>query len=225
MSSILKALKKLEQEKAARTPGSLAIDSEILRDSAGRRPVSATIFKGILPAALVFICGCVATYMYLNGSNRTLKKDPVSSVAKIEKAIVAEVPVIAAPQNRPDENIVKERSVAAVQPKKLEAPSPAHKKLKVKKSLPTAAPATVGNSPTAPVQPPDIPKTIPLLRVNGIAFEPDGASGGNVAIINGNPVTGGASINGATVEEILKDRVRFSYKGERIEVLLGRSNK
>ncbi|MEI6213643.1 MAG: hypothetical protein WCP10_06010 [Desulfuromonadales bacterium] len=46
-----------------------------------------------------------------------------------------------------------------------------------------------------------------------------------MAIINGVPVVIGSKIEGAVVEEIRKERVRFSYKGDIIEVSLGRSNR
>ena len=62
MSSILKALKKLEQEKAVRKPDSFRIDSEILRGSVQRRPVA----KGASLAAIaLFLCGVGVTYLIM----------------------------------------------------------------------------------------------------------------------------------------------------------------
>ncbi len=68
-----------------------------------------------------------------------------------------------------------------------------------------------------------VDKSMPVLRVNGIAFQ---ASGGvdNMAIVNGTPVSGGSLIEGTIVEEVQKDRVLFQRNGERFSILLGQSN-
>ena len=63
----------------------------------------------------------------------------------------------------------------------------------------------------------------PLIKVNGIAFQGNGP--GSVAVVNGVPVANGSMIEGARVEDIQKDRVRFSYGGEKFEVDLGKSNR
>jgi hypothetical protein len=47
----------------------------------------------------------------------------------------------------------------------------------------------------------------------------------SLAIVNGVTVYVGAVVEGARVEEIGKDRIRFSYGGERFEVPLGASNR
>ena len=61
----------------------------------------------------------------------------------------------------------------------------------------------------------------PVLKVNGIAFQ-DGAD--SVAVINGITVSKGSVIEGARVEEIQKDRVRFSRGGEKFDIILDKSN-
>jgi hypothetical protein len=65
-------------------------------------------------------------------------------------------------------------------------------------------------------------KHVPALRVTGIAFQDD--SSGSVAMINGEPFSKGGIVNGVTVEEIYKNRVKFSYNGSLFEVPLGQSN-
>ena len=67
------------------------------------------------------------------------------------------------------------------------------------------------------------PRAVPALRVSGIAWQKDSAS--RLAIVNGQPVGLGVDVGGATVDEIFPDRVRFTYRGEKIEVGLGRSSK
>jgi type II secretory pathway component PulC len=63
----------------------------------------------------------------------------------------------------------------------------------------------------------------PTLKVNGIAFQ-EGVAG-SVAVVNGISVSSGSMVEGAKVEDIQMDRVRFSYSGEKFEVLLGKSNR
>ena len=61
----------------------------------------------------------------------------------------------------------------------------------------------------------------PVLKVNGIAFQ-DGAD--SVAVINGITVSKGSVIEGVRVEEIQKDRVRFSRGEEKFDIILDKSN-
>ncbi len=79
----------------------------------------------------------------------------------------------------------------------------------------TARPVATQPSPKA--------HAFPTLRVSGIAWQKDSAS--RLAIVNGQPVGLGTAVDGASVEEIFQDRVRFAYKGEKVEVGLGKSSK
>lgn len=224
MSSILKALKKMEQEKMACSDGPLEIDVQIVRDSGVAHHPRSTFLRSILPASLIFICGSAATYLYLNISDPKSIKPRPSNTAEIEKTIATEMPHILIPQGKATVESVKEPASANLQKTKSPA-RPAHEKLKTKTAQSAAPPqnATINQSHEKPEeQQRAVSEIVPLLRVNGIAFQPEGSD--SAAIVNGTHVTGGSSINGARVEEILKDRVRFNYKGESIEVLLGRSN-
>ena len=224
MSSILKALKKLEQEKVTLAHDSLEIDTGILGNQKNTTPVGHFkfyILKRIFPAALIFICGSGATYIYLNSADRALKKQ-VSSISEIEKSIAVEVPAVGVPQAVV--NIEKEPLYAVHLPLKKKRARPESEKLKrtVGPAPDISATATSNQEHSQKQQAPLVVGNVPLLQVNGIAFQTGGSD--SAAIINGNNVTSGSSINGATVEEILEDRVRFKYKGENVEVLLGRSN-
>jgi type II secretory pathway component PulC len=75
-------------------------------------------------------------------------------------------------------------------------------------------------TPSTPVAPLVTPVK-PVLKVHGIAFQ-DGAE--SVAVINGIAVSKGSVIEGARVEEILKDRVRLSRGGETFEIILDKMN-
>lgn len=224
MSSILKALKKLEQEKMAGTPGPLEIDGEILRNSEDNPHSRFSLLKGIIPAAFIFICGGAVTYVFLSTTDQAIIKKQAPYVAEIERFVEAEVPAVSAPQAETGRDNGKGYFDAVPQLKN-EIPSSAHGKPKKNKALPAVpvkSPTTDPNQEQSQKQQLSLVETIPLLHVNGIAFQPEGND--SEAIVNGNNVSSGSSVNGATVEEILKDRVRFNYKGENIEVLLGRSN-
>jgi general secretion pathway protein B len=60
----------------------------------------------------------------------------------------------------------------------------------------------------------------PRLALTGIAWNKDSAD--RLAIINGQAIGTGATVGGATVEEILPDRVRLSSRGKSFELLLGK---
>ncbi|RPJ02380.1 MAG: hypothetical protein EHM36_12565, partial [Deltaproteobacteria bacterium] len=64
----------------------------------------------------------------------------------------------------------------------------------------------------APAPQPSAGIQIPPFKVTGIAWQQD--SGSRVAVVNGIPLTEEAVIEGARVEEILPDSVRFSIKGK-----------
>ena len=74
-----------------------------------------------------------------------------------------------------------------------------------------------------PLPAPSRAKTVPTLRVNGIAYQ--NGSADSMAVINGVPVLTGATIEGVTVEEVQKDRVLFQYNGEKFGIPLGQSNR
>jgi type II secretory pathway component PulC len=96
---------------------------------------------------------------------------------------------------------------------------------KVKKTADTsgAAPAEIPKITAEPVHTDQAPViTTPKLRVNGIAFQ--NSSADSMAIVNGTPVSGGSIVEGATVEEIRRDRVLFQRNGEKFEIQLGQSN-
>ncbi len=87
MSSILKALKKLEDEKVTRKPDSLKIDAEILRSGSSSNLSS---FKAVILGAMLVACGATATYFYM-------KNSPTASVAPVASGTAASVPFVASP--------------------------------------------------------------------------------------------------------------------------------
>jgi general secretion pathway protein B len=69
--------------------------------------------------------------------------------------------------------------------------------------------------PAAPAVVPQQPAR-PNLVLSGIVFQPDRQA--RLAVVNDLPVMEGTVIEGARVEEILADRVRFAWEGSTLEV-------
>jgi general secretion pathway protein B len=61
----------------------------------------------------------------------------------------------------------------------------------------------------------------PALNVTGIGWQKGNAD--RLAVVNGRAVSEGAVIEGARVEEIFPDRVRFSFGGKAFDVPLGKT--
>lgn len=231
MSSILKALKKLEDEKTTRRPDALKIDSDILRlDSPQRYSVTGIV----LAAVLLFAGGSIATYLYLkqdssqvvSGSrdktevtkgNQPSPQLPVSVPNDIKTEKLPEsIEIVPAKRSEPKKAVLPNQQKFPVVAKP-------HSNSAVLKNTPTKQEAKIIIPALTTVQAPAVTISVPTLRVNGIAFQ-DGAAD-SVAIINGVPVSSGAIIEGVRVEVIQKDRVRFSYKGEIFDIPLGKSNR
>ncbi|OGT98871.1 MAG: hypothetical protein A2X80_08955 [Geobacteraceae bacterium GWB2_52_12] len=235
MSSILKALKKLEDEKTTRKPESLKINSEI-RDSTSFRLTPLNV--GIA-AVLLFSCGGGATYFYLKSGSGTSPSPSVSETKKQEFPraatppppdipvvhVVADpiVPAAKHPSSTPSTStfVSPYRAVASqktdLQPEKsnsLKARQAANKNL-----VPTVEetkeiiPAVNVHKPATALR--------PYLKVDGIAFQ-EGVD--SVAIINGIQATKNSVIEGAKIEAILKDRVLFTFGSDKFEILLGRAS-
>jgi general secretion pathway protein B len=78
--------------------------------------------------------------------------------------------------------------------------------------------AAIPAKPVPPLQP-AAALDHPVLQVTGIGWQKDNAN--RMAIVNGRPVVAGNFVEGAKVEEILPDRVRFSINGRSLEITVG----
>ncbi|HIJ87910.1 MAG TPA: GspB domain-containing protein [Desulfuromonadales bacterium] len=224
MSSILKALKKVENDNASRRPDELRIDAEILRSENHPR---FSLSGMLLVALLLMAFGAGGTYLYMTRDKTSELTDPNASVISGQKRqSVSVTPEIITEQLPPAIVVVPAQQ-------KNNSPGEKVQKHHTTSSQETSPPAVrtrplVAEQPVLPPQrvtsPPVTHKTItvPALRVNGIAFQEDGS--GTVAMINGEPIAKGGIIAGVTVEEIYKNRVKFNYNGELFDVLLGQSN-
>lgn len=218
MSSILKALKKLEEEKSARTPDALKIDSEILR---GGSPSRFPYRNVTLLAVLFFACGSALTYLYVKQGAHPAGNLPTQAAQHSPAA--TEEPRKTMPAEGGSSPTLQ------VEPPRYQvtnAPASAPRANHLKHSRATAPAVTGQPKPgvvATPAAPPAAPaKRTPTLRVDGIAYHFGSAD--SLAVVNGNTVYAGAIVEGVKVEEIGKDRILFNYEGERFEVPLGKSN-
>lgn len=226
MSSILKALKKLEEEKVARRSEPKDISRTILRERQGQKgfPWLPVIAGMILVASLAVLVTFVAMGGFSRPGDRGLK--PIAQAPSVQQS---EIPASAPASETPK---IEEKQAVAAPPLVEKTPAlPATvqtlplagvSQAKAAVQRPATPPATV--STELPIQQlpenkrePD-PPSPPSLRVTGIAWQKDSAS--RIAMVNGQAVSAGASVAGARVQMILPDRVEFSYAGQKLTVPL-----
>lgn len=229
MSSILKALKKLEHEKNVRSPHTLKIDTDILRTVDSSR--SFPPYSLALLFLLVFGGGAAVAFYFVRDAK--VPRDTVTSQpAPAAKALQAKVPPqVITPETLPAEILVvparREPSGAAPRTKQIKPPATgkaakAVDRVPVKEAVSVISEVRKEADETAKGAVPAA-AAVPNLRVNGIAFQ--NSSADSMAIVNGIPVSGGSIIEGTAVEEIRKDRVLFQRNGEKFEIMLGQSNR
>ena len=185
-------------------PDEMKIDPEIILPRSSR-PISTA--SKLLVALLLMACGSTATYLFM-------KQDRVPAAVSLKTAAVSsQQKQLAVP---PVPEVKTEQLQEAI------IVVPAVDTRQNKPAVPTKR-----VPPIMPIEPP-LPapsraKTVPTLRVNGIAYQ--NGSADSMAVINGVPVLTGATIEGVTVEEVQKDRVLFQYNGEKFGIPLGQSNR
>lgn len=195
MSSILKALRKAEDEKATAGEGSVDLAHDILKRSYDQR-IS-------VPWGLVSFAGLVLVVLAAAGWLLFPRVQTPTSIVAQQPHTVALPPAKVQPGVLPVEKIkdklVEQTIPSAPQPVAIRAP----------KQSPAPALETGGETLTSAKRPD--PVAILDLQVDEIVYHADPVS--RLAIINDLPVMVGTDIGGARVEEILSDRVRFSYRG------------
>lgn len=221
MSSILKALKKLEREKSGRFPESMNINSDILGTADSNRNISPL---SMVLLFLIFFGGGIAVaifFMKAPPSKNNVKSDiaanslqsPIQPTVKPE-VLPAEIEVVPALKGRHAESARKEAKKTVVKKDSIVKKNTLAVVSDVTKKTSEAAESVNKKIHT---------NAVPVLRVNGIAFQNSNAD--SMAIINGIPVSSGSIIEGVTVEEVRKDRVLFKRNLEKFEIQLGQSNR
>lgn len=222
MSSILKALKKLEEEKAQRRETPVDIACDILRSP---RPHRRSFPTGAVPVVVGGIAvAALAGWLLLTWISFGRPR----AASSVEPAPSAQ----ARPQHPPLMNAAAaETRAAADEPEVVEVriAEPQAPRVSDTGGRPLREPAVTTAKAAAKLPPPMSPPPEPSpesaprfvrpdLTVSGIAFQLDHQA--RLAVVNDLPVMEGTEIDGATVEEILPDQVRFSFSGRVFEVNL-----
>ena len=230
MSSILKALKRLEEEKAAKYGERVDSAGGILRGSVGSRRSHASLIGGIV--VLTAVVAVIVTYALMGGfgakpkpaaipAAQQVAPAPEPTVQPAPAAAPQKVALPATPPARPQVPPVTIRPAKApVAPAAVVTPSPAAVVPEAVPSKPAAPEAAPKPAPAPAVPAPAAPQT-PSLRVSAIAWQKEGTS--LIAMVNGRSLGVGETVAGARVEAILPDRVRFSFEGRSFEIFLGKN--
>jgi general secretion pathway protein B len=216
MSFILDALKKLEQEKAARRNGEINISHEIVRDThqLRRRARRSVPLSALLAAfGLVLLLGATGAFFWHKqdagggekdlaaGSSQTLPA--AAKTVEVSQSVLPQVPSVQQDQTR----LVK-------------APAPAPPPVAPKRQMQNMVrPVTESplrsdfNDRSVQSSEEDSGSGGAGIKVSGVAWQDSPSA--RRAVVNGQLVKEGAQVDGATVEEILPTRVRFSSGGRR----------
>jgi len=217
MSFILDALKKLEQEKAARKGGAINISDEIVREKRQViRKVRRTVPVSVVLAALGLLLGASGAYLWhKHGVDDQAKVVAPSSERTL--SVVPKMPAASQGTSLAEPAVPRVLPVAAVATDPL--PLPVETKRQTR-SEPLAVQSSARQDSPARATPPAVEVSgsgeSSRLTVSGIAWQD--APSARRAVINGDLVKEGAQVGGATVEEILPTRVRFSSGGRQFTV-------
>jgi general secretion pathway protein B len=220
MSFILDALKKLEQEKAARRGGNVNISDEILR---GNHRVSRTSKRTVplnsLVVGFVFvllIMAVAATVMWRQrGVVRETESTPVEVSAGTQQPILAErAPAPPAPGVR---ETTPAREAAPLTPRIEPLPVPPQSNASRTGAPSRTSPPSIISDRGGDSYQGDA-SAGSNLTVSGIAWQDERSS--RRAVVNGVLLSEGKKVGGAKVVEILQNSVRFSSNGRTFEVSL-----
>jgi general secretion pathway protein B len=238
MSSILKALKKLEDEKNAKQGHRVDITRDIF--GGAQQPPTVSRWPLIAGSIAGSITLCVAVYLFMARPAPSPAPPPLPAETRRNETTPSSPAVesptaLSSPQEK-SPNLLKtvELSAPPASPKTLVTTMrAATQSVTPKVSAHLPSPTISANRPVFS-NPPPLPQlkssavpaattlTTPRISVSGIAYNKDAAD--RLAFINGAPAGEGKTVSGVTVEEILPDKVRFSYGQKSFEVLVGKSN-
>ena len=203
MSLILDALKKLEQEKAARHSRQVELRPAIT----GRRdtPSSNPWRQPLLVVGAVILAVAITIVIMGRFSKQRLPVAPAA--APVREESVAPIATLPAPV-----------PVIPIQPPVTIPMPPASTKILTPVVTPPPMPARPKNSvpEMAGPAPPD-------LKVTGIAWQDERSA--RRAVVNGALIGEGAVVSGARVVEIRQDQVRFSRDGQTLASPITSSNR
>jgi general secretion pathway protein B len=208
MSSILEALKKLEDEKTARLSNAGHFAGKVIKT--GRRPKEQP--RWLFPASMAAVAAVavLVTYILMGGLSTRNMEDQSAVSTKPHQS--------AAPSAAPAPLPSLPSPVARIRALPLSPSSHVAKQAHPTNSVPRQRQAE-SRQADEPAQSPHSPG-IPALKVTGIGWQKDNSD--RLAVVNGRSVTEGAVVEGARVEEIFPDRVRFTFNDRTFEITLGK---
>lgn len=224
MSSILKALQRLEEEKslhAAERPRHIPHDILKPERPAGVMPRWVWLLVGAATTSIVTLSAA----LYWNSANKgaPTASQPLTAVM----ATTTPQPVMSRPMDNPPTKKTAPLSQGAM----------ARQKEKTASSLPLAGAQQIPTPQAAPPPPKPLKaepdkknaaishppvRSEPAFLLSGIAWNKDSAD--RLAIINGQPTVTGTVISGYLVKEILPDKVILSRDGRAFELFIGKNS-
>ncbi len=242
MSSILKALKKLEEEKNAKQGQRVDITKDIFGmaqhpPALSRWPLIAGSIAGTITLGLV-----ASLFLTRPGVKPVPVETGVTAAAPPPAPAVIPIRELPLPPQEMTPVVQRAAPFTPPQPATARIPLPVTAGPIKHSSPPKAAayglsPTISANHPVISSLPPFSPQAKPVgsmaattsvatatptISVSGIAYNKEPAD--RLAFINGAPAVEGKTVSGVTVEEIMPDKVRFSYGQKSFEVAVGRSN-
>ncbi len=219
MSFILDALKKLEQEKAARRSGNVNISDEILR---GNHRVSRTAKRTVPMSAIVvglgFMLLILAVAVTLLWRQRGVVRETESAPVEVSAGNRTPIPAESAPL--PPTPRIQEappvRDVAPLAPRTEPPPQPVAFRAPRTETPVRTSPPPVGDRGGDSYQ--GGTSAGSGLMVSGIAWQEQRSS--RRAVVNGLLFSEGNMVGGAKIKEIMPNGVRFSSNGRTFEVSL-----
>jgi len=212
MSFILKALKKLENEKTARKAAPVEIDSAIL---APDRSAFTSRRKGgrwmIIPLALLVGGGIIFLLLHKTPPPVTETRKTAPEPAPIPQAAPLSQTIKPEAERAGQEGATLNPPFEQVTPPRQKEPAKRPQRARAQNDFaPPSESGRQGSSVAAP----------PALTVNGIALQDDPAE--SMAVVNGALVKSGMTVGGAVVDRIYMDRVRFKGNGGTFEVYISK---
>lgn len=202
MSSILKALRRLEEERARKSSVAPEIAASLLRHGARRRPTSTWVWPTVVIAVAAMAAALLWSWRPASVEKQTLMSvaspATISSTATTERSGVVII-----------EEVIDQRRPVLLPPTPpvVSVPAP----------LPTSPPPPVVKSGGSVPVTADKPATAFIEErrspvVSAIVWQVD--SSARMAVVDGLPVMSGESVGTARIQEILRDRILFAEAGK-----------
>jgi len=146
-------------------------------------------------------------------------------IAVVPQTNISAPPAKVMVQPKQSQPVAKKTTVVrSVQPQRQESPQPVASPAKpVAPAIPIQTVPRPQVQETAATAAPEIRQvTPPPLMVSGIVYQDDPTR--RFALVNDRMVREGETVSGAILETIYKDRLKFKYQGQTVEIFMGHSS-